>query len=343
MARLALVGRAALQGALKLARLMALREDEAEALSRKLEDDPLFEGLLRAGALRRRPLPAAALAARRMAGLSLARPQTALGELIDGRSDLVALLKKAGRRGVEEAFLGTEPMTDRERARRCGLTEAEAARLRGFLDELYIRGEAEPAAAAPAKVYSTVAGLGMRGGKPELRFFNRPVWRSLYSLDGPALESFAAALPERQREAARRLARQVELLERRKATLLRALEALAQAQASYLRSGDPARRQALTQRALAAALKVDASVLNRLISNKAVELPWGTEAPLKVLLPSAKELARDLLAGLAAERPDEADEALRAELARRHRVYLSRRSVAQYRRELGLGGRGKRA
>lgn len=343
MARLVLAGRGALQGGLKLARLMALREEEAEALARKLEGDPLFERLLRAGALRRRSLPAAALAARRMAGLSLARPQTALGEAIDGRSELVALLRRAGRRGVEQAFLGVEPMTDQERARRCGLSPAEAGRLRRFLDELYIRGEAEPPAAAPPRVYSTVAGLGISAGKPELRFFNRPVWRSLYSVDGAALESFAASLPESGREEARRLARQVELLERRKGTLLRALEALAEAQAAYLCSGDPARRQALTQRSLAAALKVDASVLNRLISNKAVELPWGTEAPLKVLLPSAKELARDRLAALARERPEDSDEALRAELARRHRVYLSRRSVAQYRRELGLGPRGRRA
>jgi len=41
--------------------------------------------------------------------------------------------------------------------------------------------------------------------------------------------------------------------------------------------------------------------------------------------------------------PDLSDERLREKMSALHGVALSRRSVAQYRKELGLGGRGRRA
>lgn len=85
------------------------------------------------------------------------------------------------------------------------------------------------------------------------------------------------------------------------------------------------------------------SVLNRLISNKSVRLPWGLEAPLKALIPSAKTLLRDRLHDLALSHPGSSDENLRKLMERLHGARLSRRSIAQYRQDLGLGARGKRA
>jgi DNA-directed RNA polymerase specialized sigma54-like protein len=120
------------------------------------------------------------------------------------------------------------------------------------------------------------------------------------------------------------------------------LEEVVSAQAEFLLSRDPSRRKALTQRALSQRLDVSPSVLNRLIANKSVQLPWGLEAPLKVFVPSAKAILRDHLYQMAVESPELSDEALRRELKRRYGAELSRRSIAQYRKELGLGGTGGR-
>ncbi|MEK9145089.1 MAG: hypothetical protein AAB339_05725, partial [Elusimicrobiota bacterium] len=60
------------------------------------------------------------------------------------------------------------------------------------------------------------------------------------------------------------------------------------------------------------------------------------EAPMKALLPSAKALALERLAALVTERPGSSDEGLRRELASRWQIRLSRRSIAQYRKDLGL-------
>jgi len=63
---------------------------------------------------------------------------------------------------------------------------------------------------------------------------------------------------------------------------------------------------------------------------------------MKLLLPSPKKINLDRIYTLAVESPELSDEALRVELKARHGVELSRRSVAQYRKELALptgGGR----
>jgi hypothetical protein len=343
MPRAALRLETSLQGRLKLARLLSMPEEEAAKLAREIETDPLYARLVAAGAVRRPRFPAAAFSARRLAGRSLVSPESALGELLDGRSDLVELMRRVGPELLRDCFLESERMSDAERARRCGLSEEEAATLRQWLDRLYIRTEFEPRAAAPAEVFSTVAGIGIRAGRPELRFFRRDIWSGAYEVDEARLGAFNSASDPRVRARAHRLIERMRRLDRRKTALYRALEALLDAQADYLKSGDPARRQPMTQRSLALAIGVETSALNRLISNKAIELPWGSEAPIACLLPSAKTLARERLGALARKRPEATDEALRRELAERHHVYLSRRSVAQYRLELGLRRRGRKA
>ncbi|MEK7656294.1 MAG: hypothetical protein AAB412_00920 [Elusimicrobiota bacterium] len=330
---------------LKLARLLSMREKDFARLVREAEEDPLFVRLLRSGVVSRTPFPRAYFTARRLAGRELAAPVQGLGELLDGRSDLVRLMKKAGRERFEECFLREEGMSDEERGRRCGLSAPQARRLREFLDRITIRCDFERPASAPPKTFSAVAGIGIEKGEPHLSFFHRDIWKGSYRVAADRLAEQRASLPEAERGRMERLLRRLELLNRRKTTLYRALETLASAQSAYLKTGDPLQRQPLTQRSLATALGVDPSALNRLISNKSVELPWGTEAPMKALLPSAKALALERLAALVMERPGFSDEKLRVELASRHQIRLSRRSIAQYRKELGLPkspNRGKR-
>ncbi len=73
-----------------------------------------------------------------------------------------------------------------------------------------------------------------------------------------------------------------------------------------------------------------------------MQLPWGLEAPLSVFVPSGKTLLRDRLHDLALENPELSDEGLRRAVLERFGASLSRRSIAQYRKELGLPAGGKR-
>ncbi|MDD5656755.1 MAG: hypothetical protein PHF00_05815 [Elusimicrobia bacterium] len=333
---------AVIQGRMKLARLMEMPEGELEALARRIESSPLFGLLASAGVLAASEFPAARFAARRFAGRGLRLSSGGLPELADGNCELVRLMQDMGRERFEKWFMGEAPLSDEERARGGGVSVAQARRLREFMDRAFLQGEFEGAAPAPDKVFSSVAGIEIEGGVPIVAFFHRQIWKQRYRVDRERLARYLAAAPAPQAGKVKNLLHRLEIVEQRKTTLYRLLEELLKGQADYLRTGAPQSRRPLAQKDLAAILGVHPSVLCRLISNKSVQLPWGLEAPLAVFFPSAKDVNRERLCELAGSHPEWKDEELSAELERSHGARLSRRSIAQYRKELGLGGRGRR-
>lgn len=337
--------RTSVHGQLKLARLFEMPEREFEDRVRALERQELFRRLVDLGVVATRPYASARFAARRAAGRELRAEGHGLSEALDGNGDLVALIARIGQERFEEFFLGEAPVSDAERADSCGLSLGETRRLRELVDRLYIQAEFEnpSAEAAPARTFSAVAGIELDDGKPVLAFFSRDIWKGRYRVDEAKRAAAIEALGHRQAVKAERLLSELEFLERRKSTLYRVLETLIEAQADFLRSGDAGRRRPLTQRSVADRLDILPSVLNRLVSNKSVRLPWGLEAPLKVFVPSSKIMARERLHDLAVASPALSDEGLRVEMRRVHGFSLSRRSISQYRKELGLEPSGLRA
>ncbi len=334
--------RGSLAGRLRLARLLAMDDEEYARELTKLEADPRFSRLKASGVVTLAPFSKAAFAARRFPGWRLGAPAEGSAELLDAQSPAARLVRRVGQRRFETCFLKGDGLSRAEKAARCGLSIKEAGTLEDFLTRLWVREElAGPAPAAPAKGFATVAGFVVEDGRPALRFFHRDAWRGRWRVDAAGLRLVCSRLGAEEAEALGRFAARLEHTDKRKTTLLRVLEALLEAQRGFLVSGDPALLVPLTQRSVAAAVGADPSVVNRLAANKAVALPWGTEAPLKALMPSAKLLGKAVLAELAAARPGLSDEGLRAELAARGFV-VSRRSVTQYRADLGLEGRGKR-
>lgn len=333
-----------LHGQLKLARLMEMSERDFESRIREVEASPLFARLLKAGAVRLEPYERSRFAARRFGGWDLKTSSEGLPDLLNGNGEMVQLIQRVGQERFEECFLKDDELSDEDRARSSGITPAQARQLREFVNRLYIQAEFESPAAESAtpKVFSAVAGVEVSDGKPVLGFFNREIWKGRYRVDSDKYALLKGSLPQKESQRLEQLLRQLEFLDRRKSTLYRVLEALLEQQADFFVTGDPDRRRPLTQRALASQLEVTPSVLNRLLSNKSIQLPWGLESPLRTLVPSAKSLLRDRFHGFALAHPDLPDEALRRELERAFGAKLSRRSIAQYRKELGLGGRGRR-
>ena len=264
--------------------------------------------------------------------------------MLDSDSDVARLIKRIGQENFEAVF-------SRTRAHRTPSTHDSAAfrktrpsRFGEFMDRLYVRSEFQSSEdqSPPATVYSSVAGITLEDGRPALGFFNREIWKGRYRTDEARYRELKETLKPRETARIEQFMRQVDLLAFRQTTLYRVLETLIERQAEYLASGDPARRRPLTQREVAASLRVAPSVLNQLISNKSVEAPWRLEIPLKTFLPSRKAMLRDKLYDIAMERPDAGDDLLREELRRLHGATISRPSIIQYRKELGLGVAGQR-
>jgi RNA polymerase sigma-54 factor len=325
-----------LRARVEFAQLLAAPEREVAETVRELEGEPLFRRLVDAGVVAIDAYASARFAARRFAGYELRSTGEGLPEAIDGNSDEIRLLSRLGRELFEEVFLRDEALTDRQRAERCAISEREAKRLREFVDTLYIQAEfsAAPSQGAPATVFSSVAGVSVEAGQPVLAFFHREIWKGRYRIDAGRREDVLGALTPTEARGMSDLLRQLELVDRRKTTLYQVLEAVLEAQAEYFITRDPDRRRPLTQRDLASRLEVCPSVINRVITNKAIELPWGVEVPLKDLLPSRKTVLRDQVYLLTSSRPGLTDDAIKGEIDRLFGVSLSRQSISQYRREV---------
>lgn len=332
------------QGRIKLARLLELPESAVEDRIRDIEADPLFRRLSEAGVLAVQALPGVRFMARSCQGFELRASDDGVAELLDGDGDVARLIKRIGQGDFERCFLADDGSSDAERARLSGVSQAEARSIREFMDRLYVRSEFQSTEvqSPPAAVYSSVAGITLEDGRPVLAFFNREIWKGRYRTDDARYRELKATLKPGEAAHIEQFMRQVDLLAFRQTTLHRVLEALIENQGDYLASGDPARRRPLTQREVAASLSVAPSVLNQLIANKSVEAPWRLEIPLKAFLPSRKAMLRDKLYDIAMERPDAGDDLLRAELQRLHGAVISRPSIIQYRKELGLGVAGQR-
>ncbi len=333
----------ALMGALKMAHMAGMSEEEFEKYLKEMEGGRVFQLLKASGVINLAEFPAARYAARQYAGYGLKLSGGDLPELADGAGDLVALIQGVGQEKFEACFLKDAVMSDIERAEECDITVKDAERLRDFVNKAFIQAEFEGAVEAPAaKVFSAVAGIEVKDGEPLLGFFHREIWKGRYKVDSDKLAQLLPGLEPAERNRVEKMLRKVEFADKRKTTLYRTLEILISVQAEYLTTGEPGRRRPLSQKTLAKNLEVDASVINRLVSNKSIQMPWGMEAPISVLLPTSKAVNLERLYSIAAEKPELSDEKLRVELKTRHGVELSRRSVAQYRKDLSLAASGAR-
>lgn len=336
--------RTSVQVGMKLARLLELPEGDFAGRVRELESDVLFQRLLHAKVISVQPYAGTGFMVQRFGGWGLRTASDGIPAALDGQGDLAKLLQTVGEKRFQEFFLSDEGHTDDERAKMCRISKEEAGRLRELVNSLYVQAEFDGASstAAPVKTYSAVAGITVDAGKPSLAFFNRQIWKGRYQVNKDKSRRMLDSLPAAEARRLEGFLRELGLLDRRKSTLYRVLEALIENQAAFFVSGDPDKRRPLTQRDLVGRLDISPSVLNRLISNKSVQLPWGLEAPMKTLVPSRKSLIRGRLHDLLRQYPTATDEELGRKIDRLYRVRLSLRSVAQYRTELGLGNLRKR-
>ncbi|MFC1521767.1 hypothetical protein ACFL6Y_05115 [Elusimicrobiota bacterium] len=325
-------------GGLKLARLLEMPEKDFEEILRKLEKTDLFGRLKSFGVLSIDSPQRTHFLNRRFSGFNVKSSSDDVSGLINGNSDTVALMQKIGEAKFKTYFLSEEKYSDEERGQGCDIAVEQVRKLREFMDEVYVQEEfTDKTAQTPLKhVCSAVAGIEIKDDRPMLGFFHRDIWKGAYKVNSNKFEQLLREMPINDAKRARQVIKNLEFYNQRKTTLYRVLEALLEKQKDYLVSGDPMKRKPFTQRELADDLDVDTSVLNRLISNKSIQLPWGFDAPIKTLLPSTKTLMKENLYGIAKENPELSDEKLRGELKQRYGIELSRRSIAQYRKELGI-------
>ncbi len=160
-------------------------------------------------------------------------------------------------------------------------------------------------------------------------------------------------IPREKIDRVPKMLRMLDLINRRTTTIYQIVHYIKEKQGNYLYSGDINNLKPLTQRGLANKIGVHPSSITRVMSNKSILTPEGNEKTLKFFFPSRKEITkrwvknlieeeRSLLQNGVLQHPY-ADESIKIQLYQKYKITLSRRTVAEYRKELKIPSSSKRS
>jgi len=266
--------------------------------------------------------------------------------LLLDKKRLVDQIQRLGQDKFKRYFLFPESgMSEEEIAQECDLAVSEVQKINRLIDEFSILSEFyHPSALSSGEVYYTkIASVEKSGEDFIISYFSPSLARGRYSIDYERFEQLKDSLTETEIKQARQLLKKVELINTRKDTLTQILQGIVERQALYLESGDLKTLLPFSQKELAKKTGLAPSSVSRAIRGKSIDTPWGEEMPLKHLFPRPKSFRKELLRQLleTEERPL-TDEAIRAKLEKKFGVAISRRSIANLRKELKIPAVGRR-
>ena len=239
-------------------------------------------------------------------------------------------------------------MTLEEIARECDLEISTVQKINNLVDELSIMSEFyHPSNVISNGIrYCKVASVERDEKGFFIGYFSASLARGRYLINYDRFEELTAAgmLTEAEVKEAKQLFRKLELINSRKETLTQILQNIIDKQALYLDSGDLKSLLPLSEKELAEKIGLAPSTVSRAIRGRSIDAPWGEEIPLKHFFPRPKKFRQELLRQLV-ETDDglTSDEAIRLKLWEKFGVAISRRSVANLRRELKIpAAQGKR-
>jgi DNA-directed RNA polymerase specialized sigma54-like protein len=330
---------------LEQAGLLEMSEEEFNRLTTEVESGPLFKKLYRKERIiRYQRYPKTDLSPRFYQlneEIAAGTGTIDIESLLSNKEDVIRLIKKIGRENFERYFLYPEPeVSADEVARECNLEIAEIDRINSLINEFSIMSEFYNPSVLSSEHgihYSKVASIE-RGAEGFIIGYLSPSYaRGKYSIDYARFEELrqSGAITKAEVKETRQLFKKLELINSRKDTVARILQGIVEKQAPYFESGNGKAVLPFSQKELAERIGLVPSSISRAISGKSLEMPWGEEKALRDFFPRPrmfrKELVRQLL-----ETGEEfsSDEAIKAKLEQTFGVSISRRSIADLRKEL---------
>ncbi len=325
------------------ATLLEMPEEEFQKLIARIERSPLFQRLYQQEkVIRHHRFPGTDIASsfyQLKAELVADNSSLDVESLLLDKKHIVDQIKKLGREKFERYFLFPEPgMSEEEIARECNLAVAEVRKINRLIDELSVLSEFyHPSALGSGEVYyNRIASVERDREGFIIGYFSPSLARGRYAIDYERFEQLKNSLTKAEIKEARQLLRKVELVNTRKDTLTRILQAVVERQALYLESSDLKALLPFSQKELARKIGLAPSSVSRAVRDNSIDTPWGKEVPLKHFFPRPKSFRKELLRQLLEAEGLASDEAIKARLRERFGVAISRRSVANLRKELKI-------
>ncbi|MFC1934081.1 hypothetical protein ACFLXX_02890 [Chloroflexota bacterium] len=260
--------------------------------------------------------------------------------LLLNKEHIVRQAQKLGLERFKRYFLFPEfGMALEEIAKECDLDVSEVKKINSLIDEFSIMGEFyHPSNFASDVIhYSKVASVDRGEDGFVISYFSPSFARGRYLVNYERFEELnrSGAFSKAEAREARQLFKKLELINSCKDTINRILQNIIKKQALYLESGDSKSLLPYCQKEMAKTIGLAPSSVSRAIRGKSIDTPWSEEVPLGHFFPGPKRFRKELLKQLLeTDSGLSSDEAIRAKLWEIFGVAISRRSVANLRKEL---------
>ncbi len=328
------------------ANLLEMPEDEFQRLIAEIERNPLFQRLYQKEKLiRRQGFPRTDISSgfyELKEEIIANKGSPDVESLLLNKEHIVREIQRLGLEKFKQYFLFLESgMTAEEIARECDMAVSEVQKINSLIDDFSISSEFyNPSALSSEAIhYSKVATVEKDGEGFIIGYFSASFARGRYSINYERFEELKAAdaFTKAESKEARQLFRKLELINSRKDILTQILQNIIDQQALYLESGDLRALLPFSQKKLAQKIGQAPSSVSRAIRGKSIDTPWGEEIPLKHFFPNPKRFRKELLRQLLeTEEGLLSDEAIKVKLREKFGVAISRRSVANLRKELKI-------
>ena len=328
------------------ASLMELPEEEFQRLVAEIERSPLFQRLYqKEKVLRHHRFPRTDISSSfyQLKEEAVAdKGSLDVESLLLNKKRAIDQIQKLGLEKFKRYFLFPESgMSVEEIARECDLAISEVQKINSLIDEFSILSEFyHPSVLSSGEVhYSKIASVERSRDGFIIGYFSLSFARGRYAIDYERFEQLKAgdAFSETEVKQAKQLFRRLELINTRKDTVSQILQNIVEHQALYLESGDLRALLPFSQKELAKKIGLAPSSVSRAIRGKSIDTPRGEEIPLKHFFPRPKRFRKELLRQLF--ETDEgllSDEAIKVKLREKFGIAISRRSVANLRKELKI-------
>jgi hypothetical protein len=255
---------------------------------------------------------------------------------------IVGQIRKLGLEKFKRYFLYPDEseLTIEEIAQECDLDVTEVQDIESLINEFSVLSEFyHPSDLSPERgvYYTKVASVERRPEGFVLGYYSPSFARGRYSINYERFEELkkSGIFDGNEAKEAKQLFRKLELINSRKDTITQVLQGVVEKQALYLESADPKALLPFSQKELARKIGLAPSSVSRAIRGRSIVTPWGAEMSLKRFFPRPREFKKGLLRHLLeTDKELSSDEAIRSKLWEKFGVAISRRSVANLRKEL---------
>jgi len=345
-------------GQLKLSRFLQLNRREFQDFIEEVESNPLFKRLMFPAGSKRNT--ARVISYDRFPHTSVSRSFLGLVEevlksrrrpdiesMILSRERVTRIIKSIGVDKFKRYFLlGSLGGSIDEIAAGCGISTNNVRDIIAFVDKVFIKERFFSHLQDSFYVhYQKVASVRRYKGKFTIEFFDLHMARGRYNINYERLDALkkSGGFGKGEIKAINQLISSLNLINLRKSLIFESIRLIIDKQRVFLETQELANLMPFTQKEAADELGSSPSLLNRAIKYKSIEMPWGEEKPLSFFFPNIKTIRMHILALTIDRYPNiKSDTQAQEILKNKYGVYVSRRTIAKYRKELSIRSFGKK-